>query len=505
MTAVLQRFTQVRREEVAPVLASALSFFFILTALMVLRPAREALGMRRGIESIRWLFVGTAVVTLAVNPVFGLLVSRFRRLVFINATYLFFAASLLVFYALLVVAPAAVGETSGMVFFVWFSVFNLFATTVFWSLLADRFSLEQSKRLFGVIAVGGTLGAVAGPWLASRLAEPLGTAGLLLLAAGSLGLAVLSIRAVAHLQPERARPAAPDDPGAPSAADERAVIGGSAWEGLRAVFRSPYLVGVSAYMLILAVIATLLYFTRLQMVAALGEDLDVRTTAFAQARPVHADHHPGTAGAGGGEADAARRGPGDAGAAADHRGAGLPGARAGGLAGDAGGRPGGLQGGAARRHAPRARDALHRGEPRRQVQVEGRHRHLRLPRRRRGRRAGGGGCSAASPPESPHSSWWPCHSPSRGRRSASGWVGGRSGRRSAAPRRIRSSPPHLQGSSRATACDAPKSPGPRATVRVGPHRYSAPLDRAARDARGRNQRCHRDAGRPLSAAEGTRR
>jgi AAA family ATP:ADP antiporter len=169
-----------------------------------------------------------------------------------------------------------------MVFFVWFSVFNLFATTVFWSLLADRFSLEQSKRLFGVIAVGGTLGAVAGPWLASRLAEPLGTAGLLLLAAGSLGLAVLSIRAVAHLQPERARPAAPDDPGAPSAADERAVIGGSAWEGLRAVFRSPYLAGISAYMLILAVIATLLYFTRLQMVAALGEDLDVRTTAFAR-------------------------------------------------------------------------------------------------------------------------------------------------------------------------------------------------------------------------------
>ena len=94
MTAFVQRFTQIRREEVAPVLASALSFFFILTALMVLRPAREALGMQRGIEAIRWLFVGTAVVTLAVNPVFGMLVSRTRRLVFINATYLFFATFL---------------------------------------------------------------------------------------------------------------------------------------------------------------------------------------------------------------------------------------------------------------------------------------------------------------------------------------------------------------------------------------------------------------------------
>jgi AAA family ATP:ADP antiporter len=282
MSAILQRFTQIRREEAAPVLASGLSFFFILTALMVLRPAREALGMQRGIEAIRWLFVGTAVVTLAVNPVFGLMVSRFRRLVFINATYLFFAASLLIFYVLLVMAPAAIGETSGMVFFVWFSVFNLFATMVFWGLMADRFSLEQSKRLFGVIAVGGTLGAIAGPWLASTLAEPLGTPGLLLVAAASLGLATLSVRAVAHLQPERARPSASGDPEAPPAVDECTVIGGSAWEGMRAVFRSPYLVGISAYVLILAVVATFLYFTRLQMVAALGEDLDVRTTVFAR-------------------------------------------------------------------------------------------------------------------------------------------------------------------------------------------------------------------------------
>lgn len=280
MTTLSQRFSQLRREEVAPVLASALAFFFILTALMVLRPAREALGMQRGIEAIRWLFVGTAVATLAVNPVFGWLVSRFRRVVFINATYLFFAASLLVFHALLVLAPAAVGEVSGMVFFVWFSVFNLFATMVFWGLMADRFSLEQSKRLFGIISVGGTLGAIAGPWLAARLAKPLGTPGLLLVAVGALVLAAATVTVVARLQPERARPAA--DPEAPPAVDERAVIGGGAWEGMRAVVRSPYLAGISAYMLILAVITTFLYFTRLQMVAALAQDVDARTAAFAR-------------------------------------------------------------------------------------------------------------------------------------------------------------------------------------------------------------------------------
>ena len=84
-------------------------------------------------------------------------------------------------------APDAVGEVSGRVFYVWFSVFNLFSTMVFWALMADRFSLEQSKRIFGVIAVGGTLGAIFGPWLASQLAEPLGTPALLLVAAGVPG------------------------------------------------------------------------------------------------------------------------------------------------------------------------------------------------------------------------------------------------------------------------------------------------------------------------------
>lgn len=280
MTALLQRLTQIRRGETAAVVASALSFFFILAALMVIRPAREALGMRRGIEAVRWLFIATAVVTLAVNPVFALLVSRYRRIVFITATYLFFALSLLGFYLVLVSAPNAIGEASGMVFFVWFSVFNLFSTMVFWALMADRFSLDQSKRLFGVISVGGSLGAIVGPWLALQLTGRVGTAGLLPVAAASLGLAVAAAWAVTRLQPRNTD--ATTDPSAPPSVDERTVIGGSAWQGFRAVFGSPYLLGIAGYVLTLTVIGTFIYFTRLQMVAALGTDLDMRTTVFAR-------------------------------------------------------------------------------------------------------------------------------------------------------------------------------------------------------------------------------
>jgi len=267
----LQRFTNIPREEVVPTLVAGLFFFCVLTALMVVRPAREALGMQRGIEAVRWLFMGTVLVTLLVNPLFGWLVSRFRRRVFVNATYLFFAVGLAGFYLLLVLAPEHIGRTSGEVFYVWFSVFNLFAVMLFWALMADRFTLDQSKRLFGAIAVGGTLGAIFGPWLASQLARPLGTPALLLVAAAFLVLALVAAAWLARLRPEDGRAPAGDT-----------LIGGSAWEGFPAVFRSPYLLAICGYVLIVAVMATFLYFTRLQMVAALGPGLDVRTAMFAR-------------------------------------------------------------------------------------------------------------------------------------------------------------------------------------------------------------------------------
>jgi AAA family ATP:ADP antiporter len=279
MAEALRRLFNLRRGELTPVLLAALYFFCVLTALMVLRPAREALGMQRGIEAVRWLFMGTALVTLLANPVFGWLVSRYRRLQFIAATYGFFALSLLAFYVLLVSAPTAIGLTSGQVFYVWFSVFNLFVTMLFWALMADRFTLEQSKRFFALIAVGGTLGAIFGPWLASMLAEPLGTPALLLVAVAFMCLAIVIAWAVARSQaPLESTPGA----AAPTPMAEPAIIGGRAWEGLRAVLRSRYLLGMAGYIVVLTIMATFLYFTRLQMVAELGDDLDLRTTMFAR-------------------------------------------------------------------------------------------------------------------------------------------------------------------------------------------------------------------------------
>jgi len=281
MTSVLSRFFNVRRGEAGSIVAATLYFFCILTALQILRPTRDALGMQRGIDEIRWLFLVTLVATLAVNPLFSLLVSRYRRLVFIGVTHAFFALCLLIFFGLLTVAPDVVGEGTGQVFYVWMSVFNYFITMVFWAFMADRFSMEQSKRLFGLIAVGGTAGAIAGSSLASLLAEAIGVPALLVIAAAFLGLASIGAWTVARLQGETAPVDTADGDSMPPV-KETAPIGGSAWDGFRSVVRSPYLLGIAMYVLILAVMVTFIYFTRLKMVADLGTDVDMRAGVFAK-------------------------------------------------------------------------------------------------------------------------------------------------------------------------------------------------------------------------------
>lgn len=269
----IQNLFDIRRDERVPVALAMVFFFCVLVALMVLRPARDALGLQRGMDTVRWLFVGTALVTLLANPAFGWLVSRFRRLLFIAATYLGFVAALLGFWLLLVFAPGAVGEASGLVFYVWYSVSNLFLTMVFWALMADAFTLEQARRCFALVTVGGTLGATCGPLLAALLAEPLGTPALLLVSAAFLLLALVF---AALLSRHTARH------GTAGRAADRAILGGSAWQGLRAVFRSPYLGGIAGYVVLMTIMATFIYFTRLQLVSGLGPGVDLRAGVFAR-------------------------------------------------------------------------------------------------------------------------------------------------------------------------------------------------------------------------------
>jgi len=269
--AALNRIVRIDRGEVAASLWSFACFFFVLCGYYVLRPLRDEMGVQGGVENLPWLFSATFTVMLGAAPLFGWAAARLPRRRLVPWTYLFFVANVLVFYVLFAVgaAPPAVARA----FFVWVSVFNLFAVSLFWSLMADLFRPEQARRLFGFLSAGGSCGALAGPTLTALLAAPLGTANLLLVSCGFLGLALVCIYALIR----RAGAGAARTPAEPGDS-----IGGTTWSGIAGIPRSPYLLGIVAYVLLYTVLFGFAYLELARLVSVTYNDSAQRTALFAQ-------------------------------------------------------------------------------------------------------------------------------------------------------------------------------------------------------------------------------
>ena len=244
-------------------------FFTLLASYYVLRPLRDRMGIAGGVNALPWLFTATFVTLLVAQPIYGALVAKLPRGRFVPIVYQFFAANLALFWLLLTfgIEPVVVAR----VFFVWVSVFNLFAVAVFWSFMADLFTSEQGKRLFGFIGAGGTAGGLLGPTITIALSVPIGPANLLLVAIVFLELAVFC---VARLE----RSAGASTGGA--RADERR-IGGGAWAGVSELVRSPYLLGLGAWVALLSLCATVLYLAQARVVADAVHGAGAQTRVFA--------------------------------------------------------------------------------------------------------------------------------------------------------------------------------------------------------------------------------
>jgi len=264
----------VRQEELRAVLWSFAYFFCLLASYYVLRPLRDEMGIAGGVRNLHWLFTATFVVMLAAVPLFGAVVARLPRQRFVPLVYHFFVLNIALFWLPLTLGIAKVEVAR--VFFVWISVFNLFAVSVFWSFMADLFVSEQGKRLFGFIAAGGSAGALAGPALTVWLAGALGPVNLLLVAAVLLEAAVVCARGLESTAPQR-RAAAADG----SARGAQAPVGGNAFAGFALLFRSPYLGGIALWVLLLSLAGTFLYFQQANIVASASDDPAVRTRIFA--------------------------------------------------------------------------------------------------------------------------------------------------------------------------------------------------------------------------------
>lgn len=272
MHATLLRLTRARTDELPAALWASLCFYALLAGYYVLRPLRDEMGLQLGADALQRLFAGVFGAMLLLVPVFGWLTRRFARKRLLPWLYGFFALNLLGWHeALLWGGLQSHGVAAA--FFVWVSVFNLFAVSLFWSLMADLFHTEQAERLVGFIAAGGTAGALTGPLITLVLVGPLGAKGLVLVSAALLLVsvaAIVQLRGWATRHPREATGGHGEQP-----------FQGSVWSGLRDVLRSRYLLAIAGLLLLYSLLSTFLYFMQATLVPQRIPDSATRTRLLA--------------------------------------------------------------------------------------------------------------------------------------------------------------------------------------------------------------------------------
>ncbi|MBK7404832.1 MAG: MFS transporter [Phycisphaerales bacterium] len=319
------RVLAVEPEEWKPMVLAWIYFFCLLASYYMLRPIRETMGIARGWDNLTWLMTGTLVVMALTNPAFAWLASRMPRRKFIPLVNRFFAVNLVIFFGLLLATDEKHKAWVGYAFYIWLSVFNLFVISVFWAFLGDIFRTSDARRLFGVVGIGGTLGAITGATLARQLIEWLHEPRMLLCAAATLEVATWAMIGLARtnrskLEEQRAGgeevreasiPSGPPPEACPSCAyDLRSVPedagrkrcpecglvsppgvertgplsrepGPGIWRGLTITLRSPYLLLVCSYLLLYTMTSTFLYMEQGRIVEAHFADSAARTKMFA--------------------------------------------------------------------------------------------------------------------------------------------------------------------------------------------------------------------------------
>ena len=263
------RFVRAQPQEMWPLAWSFGYFFCLLCGYYILRPVRDEMAIQGGVHNLPWMMTGTFVTLLAVTPLFGWLSARYSRYRLLLTVYTFFIANLVALY--LVMTSQQYIEWVARGFFIWLSVFNLFVVSVFWSFMADLFTPEQGARLFGVIAAGGSTGALFGPVLTTGLTYVFPVPVLMLASAIFLLACMGCIYKLEAWSHERSL-SHQENIGDP--------LGGSLLAGVRLVWSSPYLLGICGYISLLTMSATFLYIEQVRLVAEYFATPESRTRLF---------------------------------------------------------------------------------------------------------------------------------------------------------------------------------------------------------------------------------
>jgi AAA family ATP:ADP antiporter len=273
LQSLIRRFVDVRDDDELKGMLWATAYgFFIMFAYYILRAVRDEISAAdRGNLQIIWTAVFLAM--LVAVPLYSWAASRYSRGVFVPLANRFFIACLVAFWASLVFLPMGARPWIDRVFYVWTSVFALFVVTVFWGLVADCFDRAQAKRLFGFIAVGSSIGGIVGSSVTAYLAVRVPVFSLLLISCAPLEVAswcagILHRRfgtGAITAQGESERP-----------------LAGTALSGIRAVFQSRYLLGIAAFIALMTLASTILYFQQAHLVGEAIADRGIRRAFLAR-------------------------------------------------------------------------------------------------------------------------------------------------------------------------------------------------------------------------------
>ena len=276
-------------DESPPLLWSFLYFFCLLSGYYVLRPVREAMGASSDVEAVfppalvdffaahgiplkelilQVLSTCSFILILVAQPIYGALVSRLPRRVFLPVLFGFFILCLLGFYLLFDSEVAG----RGLVFFLWVTVFNVFSVAVFWSFMADVFSHAEAKKYYGYIGAAGTVGAFTGPLITRVLAEKVGLANLMLVSSGFLAACLVCIWRLRRWALQREEMAGRDN---------ESAMGGDVLAGLKLIWKEPLLRWLAALVFLGVGIGQLLYNEQAAIARAGFGTAEARTAYYA--------------------------------------------------------------------------------------------------------------------------------------------------------------------------------------------------------------------------------
>lgn len=271
-----QEIFAVEPHEIRAVVLGFLYYFFLLGSYYILRPVRDAMATSYGADaqSLSQLWTGTFIGTLIFVPMFAFATNRLKLQTLLPWVYGFIVLTLIGFVFLFQSTTEDRWIAAG--FYVWVSVFNMIITSVFWSFMADLFSRTQAKRVYGLVAAGGSAGAVAGPAITALLVKIVGTNMLLLISAAgfvvTIGIVLLLVK-----EKERLRAAGHD----PQRTRLDHTLTAHSFKGFDLVARSPYLLGIAGFVLLMTWVSTILYFMQQDLIARLFDTREARTQAFA--------------------------------------------------------------------------------------------------------------------------------------------------------------------------------------------------------------------------------